>query len=1384
MNHFYKTILLLFIYVNTSFSQERENIKIVLKDFHSSKITDLVLTEDESHFISSDLTGKILLYSTEGYSYAKTLRGTTGIPIQNMRLIRNDSILLFNQKYEFSDGKTDSVIGMRIHDNKIVFKKKLTVNFIGKQENAIITNSKIDYSNYIEFFDTNFNRITSFNASYNVKVASIANNKSKVAFVEDNFVQQLSLIIKDVNTGTELAKIPVPEKMHIAHLFFEEGTNELFSLNIDKDKKIISVYNISKNQEFSNPEFSIPFILGKFVNITTSNSNDGYFITISSNSSIPYYPIIISKHGNKFSSFTPKYKDGVSRSVYLKSKKEFIFSEPYNTNFSSIAKFNVFDFANKKKKESYPKNARKFYSGTFLPNNNWMVIGNELNNGLLSIYENHIKYYTAGTFENRYGKLNFSDYLEVTHKIKEFSSSKLNFDKRTGVHPFYGYKIVGEYENQYGFYKYDFIKDKVTKITEEQSNYRVIVDYNDTQNYLLLSSQLYTNDGHTESQQLRFINRNKTIDLKGSYKFGKFSNSGEYLLTINSKNLLQARSTITNKIIYEEQLIDGSYKIFNLDENGFILSNSFRTIDVNKCNKESIMIAFDDNKKSNYQKNECVFISDLDQVNDKIVMITEGIGTFVNNKPILFPLSEFPQSISLNSDGSKVMISLSNGMISVYDTETLNELGTMIHPDKNSHIFIGKDNNYFSNIKPKEYLCAYRENQKIPFNEVENIFFNPERILSIFSKPNLEYVKALKKALKIRAQSKGNDYENNDTEIKPIKKIPSVEIGQPNLYVLSIGVSNYKQSDYNLTFADKDALDIAKIYGKLNQETLDSYKTKFLGETYSLYNEQGEVLSSLNKYSELYATIGKLYAVSTDSSIWLEHKKGEFFIWNYNTNTIRTIIVPSDFKISSYSFDKKIFINPDNTGFYLKTDENKLYSYNFNSEEFTIVELSFETESKNYAPLTKNRWLRFSYGYGKDASTTEIELSVLENNSEKNIKTLKFNLNIYNQVNENSALEKMKTGYFYNPELKAVSSDGNIVLYAADGFLFHINLLDKNPIPLKLPLSFKVSLDHQITLSQNGESFCIVESIIDKYRFRSTIYDLNCDILSTFTLKDEEYKIKGFSAFKAKPKWIKASKPLVSEGLFNDNELLANSIPHSFSKSFVKYLTNANANSKIIKEELNNFFKNAKSNDQVVVFLAGHGVLDKELNYYFAPHDMDFNKITTTGIPFNSIIESLKKSNAINKLLLMDSCHSGNTLDVIKGSETSVVEKKEANQRGSKAKSTSPKSKFKVSNIVTTLFEDFLSTSGVTIISASSGADVAYENKELGNGAFTSAYINLLKKEIKGINYSIDETDLKKSISLTKEQISEIFKEVMILTNGKQVPDLREINESSDIKLW
>ena len=267
--------------------------------------------------------------------------------------------------------------------------------------------------------------------------------------------------------------------------------------------------------------------------------------------------------------------------------------------------------------------------------------------------------------------------------------------------------------------------------------------------------------------------------------------------------------------------------------------------------------------------------------------------------------------------------------------------------------------------------------------------------------------------------------------------------------------------------------------------------------------------------------------------------------------------------------------------------------------------------------------------------------------------------------------------------------------------------LNKSPIvPLKLNINNFDKFD-KAYISNDASGLSIYKTSLNNSKREVFTYSLDGELIRSHSFDSNR---KGFSGYNNDLFWITFSEPLVKEDYFKTDSLLAYNAPTSFKNTRTKYLTNTEATSKNIKKELNSFFNNVEPNDQVIVFLAGHGVLDKDLNYYFAPHDMVFNDVKQKGISFNTIIENLKRANSYNIMLLMDSCHSGNTLDIDSKTVASEKSTNDPNQRGSKSRRANSKSKFKVSDVISDLFEDFLSKSGVTVISASSGEDVAYEN--------------------------------------------------------------------------
>jgi hypothetical protein len=61
----------------------------------------------------------------------------------------------------------------------------------------------------------------------------------------------------------------------------------------------------------------------------------------------------------------------------------------------------------------------------------------------------------------------------------------------------------------------------------------------------------------------------------------------------------------------------------------------------------------------------------------------------------------------------------------------------------------------------------------------------------------------------------------------------------------------------------------------------------------------------------------------------------------------------------------------------------------------------------------------------------------------------------------------------------------------------------------------------------------------------------------------------------------------------------------------------------------------------VVVFMAGHGLLDARLDYYFGSYDIDFADPSTKGIAYGAVEALMNGIQARNKVLFMDTCHSG-----------------------------------------------------------------------------------------------------------------------------------------------
>ncbi|MBA4192249.1 MAG: hypothetical protein C0467_30130 [Planctomycetaceae bacterium] len=208
------------------------------------------------------------------------------------------------------------------------------------------------------------------------------------------------------------------------------------------------------------------------------------------------------------------------------------------------------------------------------------------------------------------------------------------------------------------------------------------------------------------------------------------------------------------------------------------------------------------------------------------------------------------------------------------------------------------------------------------------------------------------------------------------------------------------------------------------------------------------------------------------------------------------------------------------------------------------------------------------------------------------------------------------------------------------------------------------------------------------------------------------------------------------------------------------------------------FLKPCGVDDAVVVFFAGHGLLDAKRDYYFATADIDFADPANRGLPYAAIEGLLEGVRARRKLLLMDTCHSGEVdkddLALPKGEKqpdgaVRVV------TRGGLTPEVAPRVGLKNSfQLMQEMFADLRRGTGAAVVSSAGGAEYALESPEWKNGVFTYAVLRGLKGE----------ADRNKD---GKVQVSElrgfVEQEVRRLTGGRQSPTARSENVLYDFAL-
>jgi WD40 repeat protein len=237
---------------------------------------------------------------------------------------------------------------------------------------------------------------------------------------------------------------------------------------------------------------------------------------------------------------------------------------------------------------------------------------------------------------------------------------------------------------------------------------------------------------------------------------------------------------------------------------------------------------------------------------------------------------------------------------------------------------------------------------------------------------------------------------------------------------------------------------------------------------------------------------------------------------------------------------------------------------------------------------------------------------------------------------------------------------------------------------------------------------------------------------------------------------------------------LLNSTKGNFSSTKTLVIKDSEATREnIIKAK--QFLMQSKVDDQAILFVAGHGLLDNELNWYFATTDIDFSNPSVRGVEYSDLEGLLDSIPARSKILFMDACHSG---EIDKEDSQLVSDNSSRNEnvnsRGFKSVSSKQNSVGLQSSfeLMQELFTDLSKGSGAIVISSASGAEFAYESPQWNNGVFTFSLIEGFRSKNADLN-----GDGKIKVSELRDYVS---KRVVQLTNGKQNPTMRKENLEFD----
>lgn len=222
-------------------------------------------------------------------------------------------------------------------------------------------------------------------------------------------------------------------------------------------------------------------------------------------------------------------------------------------------------------------------------------------------------------------------------------------------------------------------------------------------------------------------------------------------------------------------------------------------------------------------------------------------------------------------------------------------------------------------------------------------------------------------------------------------------------------------------------------------------------------------------------------------------------------------------------------------------------------------------------------------------------------------------------------------------------------------------------------------------------------------------------------------------------------------------------------------------------KSISKILQKVRSQDVVILFFAGHGVLDENFDFRYATWALDVQNPSETAILYGDLEKLLDNIHPRNKLLLIDACHSGEVdKDEIRETTEQLIQKREGGTERKIVKQSFDKIQHNVFNsglvdrtgfeLMQELFFAPTSINGSQAVVATAGDSYAIESAEWQNGFFTYALLNGLKTGVADTNQD--------QLITVEEMVNYLKQEVKRMSDGKQIPRFRQENPDNNFIIW